>query len=496
MVVQAICIFGIHKTGRLLRDRPLSPPKYAPPMARSQERKRIRSDESIPNDQPVKRAKPPGKENFSPAFWDDLSKIPLTIRALRELDRRNGARPIRKCKALKVYPKDRVRFARHGGPDLGHLRGYPEPQSAVSTMNSSRSSTTRSRASSSTNATTLIRESRKTSAYGRDFQQHLADKNIHMQKYKSFSPPANMAAIESALAMKRASLSPSEFTEDAFRSFWQSNMGAAFEHDVMETVIPVLCGTSAIPNQQNVRFTQSTPITGEGTAKPQPDFFDGSRLHELSQDVRNHPDVCSTVIPTNHASVPVAPNFYLEVKGPGGSVVVARRQACYDGAYGARAMHTLQNYGNAEPTYDGHAYTFSSIYSNGTLELYTHHVTAPTTSGGYPAYHMTPVGMYHILNNRKSFVKGATAFRNARDLTQQQRQNLIAAANARASQAGCVARRGTASDRNSTPESDTASYVDHQAWRDADDALQRHIAEECGIDLYDDIVAPRTPQDL
>lgn len=33
---------------------------------------------------------------------------------------------------------------------------------------------------------------------------------------------------------------------------------------------------------------------------------------------------------------PVAPNFYLEVKEPDGLAAMAQRQACYDGAIGAR----------------------------------------------------------------------------------------------------------------------------------------------------------------
>ena len=38
--------------------------------------------------------------------------------------------------------------------------------------------------------------------------------------------------------------------------------------------------------------------------------------------------------------------------GPGGTAVVVKRQACYDGALGARAMHTLQSYGQPEPVYE------------------------------------------------------------------------------------------------------------------------------------------------
>ncbi|KAL2255946.1 hypothetical protein VTK26DRAFT_2446 [Humicola hyalothermophila] len=77
--------------------------------------------------------------NFPPEFWDNLSKVWLTRRTLRELDRRNSTRPALGPAAPAVYTTDLARFARHGGPDLRHLRGYLEPKSAVRSIASSRS---------------------------------------------------------------------------------------------------------------------------------------------------------------------------------------------------------------------------------------------------------------------------------------------------------------------------------------------------------------------
>ena len=59
-------------------------------------------------------------------------------------------------------------------------------------------------------------------------------------------------------------------------------------------------------------------------------------------------NLSSSIIPTKHPNVPVAPNLFLEAKGLDGSADVVRRQACYDGAYGARGMHKLQNYSEAD----------------------------------------------------------------------------------------------------------------------------------------------------
>ncbi|TWU70636.1 hypothetical protein ED733_000360, partial [Metarhizium rileyi] len=91
-------------------------------MARPQDRKRQRPHELSQSRPPGKRAKYTGEGNFSPTFWDNLSKVWLTPRSLRELDRRNNAQPQPRF-AAPEYQTELARFARHGGPDLRHLRG-------------------------------------------------------------------------------------------------------------------------------------------------------------------------------------------------------------------------------------------------------------------------------------------------------------------------------------------------------------------------------------
>ncbi|KAK3304837.1 uncharacterized protein B0T15DRAFT_399986, partial [Chaetomium strumarium] len=89
-----------------------------------------------------------------------------------------------------------------------------------------------------------------------------------------------------------------------------------------------------------------------------------------------------------------------------------------------------------EPAFDGNAYTYSSTYhaGTGTLQLYAHHVTPPTALGGRPEYHMTKLRGFDMTDSRETFVQGATAFRNARDLAQRHRDRFIQAANAQARQ--------------------------------------------------------------
>ena len=64
------------------------------------------------------------KTNFPPDFWDNLSLVPLTVRALRELDRRQKIlRPRLNSASLQPRLTDLGRFARGGGPDIRRLRG-------------------------------------------------------------------------------------------------------------------------------------------------------------------------------------------------------------------------------------------------------------------------------------------------------------------------------------------------------------------------------------
>lgn len=90
------------------------------------------------------------------------------------------------------------------------------------------------------------------------------------------------------------------------------------------------------------------------------------------------------------------------------------------------------NYGEEKPAFDNNAYAFSSTYHSGpgTLQLYTHHPSPPTTPGGQLGCHMTPIKSYALTSDRETFVAGATAFRNLRDKAKENRDRFIGTANA------------------------------------------------------------------
>lgn len=281
----------------------------------------------------------------------------------------------------------------------------------------------RGRPTQSTKPTTIhvSSKAKKSSAYEANFEQHLIDHRIYPEGYvycegRSTPTPENMDSIQEHLLTSRSSLSPSRLSESTFLEFKRKNRSES-EGTVMRTVIPMIAGNADLPNEGHLNFNNVDSLTHETTVNPLPDFFDGARSADVDKRVTkslNH-----VIVPTKHRDVPVAPNFFLEVKACGDQRV-AKRQACHDGAYGARAMHALKTYGETEPAYDGRAYTYSSTYqaSAGILELYAHHMSAPNTADEEPEYHMTQLRAYVLKNDRKSFIEGATAFRNARDLAQ------------------------------------------------------------------------------
>ncbi|EXJ88636.1 hypothetical protein A1O1_05567 [Capronia coronata CBS 617.96] len=108
-------------------------------------------------------------------------------------------------------------------------------------------------------------------------------------------------------------------------------------------------------------------------------------------------------------------------------------------------MHSLQNYGTTQSTYDGNAYSYSSTYHNGNLKVYAHHPMPPKADGGPSEYYMAQLRGIDMTHNVDSFRDAATAFRNARDLGKLHRDDFIERANqvARRQPAGCASTTST-----------------------------------------------------
>jgi hypothetical protein len=203
--------------------------------------------------------------------------------------------------------------------------------------------------------------------------------------------PANFEATRQTLKVPRDSLSPSVVPETAFEDFQDRNATKS-EGTMMRTVVPLVAGDADILNEGHLPFTNLASITGNTTVNPVPDFFDGAHPEAVHKRVRE--DLDEIIIPNKKVGTPIAPNFFLEAKGPGGSIEVAVRQAVLNGAHGALIMHALQNYLSDEPVYDGNAYAFTSTLLDGYLKFYAHHMAAPATFGQGPVYYTTLLKAY------------------------------------------------------------------------------------------------------
>ncbi len=307
-------------------------------------------------------------------------------------------------------------------------------------MSSSQSTSRgRKRASRSTSktqptATVATTTTKNTGPYDRAFQQNLIDHGIYPEEYeypdgRVPALPDNWEDINQRLMRPRPSLSPSQFSDSTFKKYKRADAHAFKEDQVRMSAIPIIEGEVKEGKcvAGGIRLTNLDHLTDGTIAPSNPDIFHGARPEQLDRRIRK--ELSSRIVPSTQEDLPMAPNFFLAAKGPDGSLAIARQQACYDGALGARGIQSLQSYGETKQVYDNSAYTVTSIYHGGQLKIYTTHPTQPTGSENRPEYFMNQVGAFAMTNNAETFRQGATAFRNARDWAKEKRDKFIKTAN-------------------------------------------------------------------
>ena len=265
---------------------------------------------------------------------------------------------------------------------------------------------------------------KRTSAYDGNFEQHLIDNNVFPSDRTARA--ANHADWNDVLQQPRAS--PSRSSDKSYKSFVRAVQQAKDESEIMSNVFPKIVGKSKHASGQNVPFGHLDRITGK-IVIPQPDWYQGEFPREGNRTLRERLD--TAIVPSNRNARPFLPTYFAEAKGPDDSFAVARRQACHDGAVGARAMHSLQSLGATE-SYDGNAYVASAIYfGEGDLKLYTHHMTQPRGPGTFPHTLMTLLKSYNTMDDPQSFRAARTGFRNVSDKANDYRVQFIDDANRR-----------------------------------------------------------------
>lgn len=270
-----------------------------------------------------------------------------------------------------------------------------------------------------------------TSAYSRNFEQNLVEYGVYPKGHEikgiGLPEPNNVDEIREMLFRPRESL----ILESDFRKFQRAENRASKEKDVTTPMIPILDGEMDDDPEcagGDYIFSNLAPLTDGTIAVAKPDHHFGVRPEDVNRQIRN--ELNHLIVPSTQSDFAILQNFFLELKGPDGTPIVVRRQACYDGALGARAMQSLRCY-RQKPSYDNNAYVLTSAYYFGNLEIYATHVASSTRRDGRPIYIMTLLDSFSMIGSLRAFQHGLTAYRNARDWAKERRYELIEAANER-----------------------------------------------------------------
>ena len=276
-----------------------------------------------------------------------------------------------------------------------------------------------------------------TSPYSPAFEQLMIDSGVFPDGHGGYGnapKPGNIDEILARLQRDQTSVSPSNFTDDDFVRFLDKNDSALTESTVVTRVFPTFLGETHKTTQQDLLFCNLEKITTtESNADAKPDSYDGSPPESLRVGVRD--ELSKYIVPsTTITTAPCLPNFFVEAEDPSGDPSVVRRQALYDGALGARAMHKLQTYANPKVGHDGKAYTIAMTYSpsNGSLHMYATHPGASNISNGRTDYWQTRLRQFAMIDRADRCREGLAAVRNAREWAKEQRDKFIAAANTKA----------------------------------------------------------------
>lgn len=264
-----------------------------------------------------------------------------------------------------------------------------------------------------------------TNAYTLNFEDILANHSI--TRPNPSKPPDNVDEWKKRMKQERSNRKLENFTAAQFLEFQNISQDSRIENQVMRYIYPYFRESAKQDGlhsaQQNRPCKNWRPLipppSGAKTQKnplviPQPDLWDGLRKQKYR---KLRKALYKWIVPANRRS-PSLSNFFGEFKSPRGTAACAIRQACYDGALGARGMHKAQNLGKegGKEVYDNNAYTISFWYGSGSMNAYLHWKSPPKFAGDEIPYNMYLVGQWALIADIEDFRRGITAFRNARDM--------------------------------------------------------------------------------
>lgn len=358
----------------------------------------------------------------------------LTKRAVRNHNRLNSYSQPRSLGNSELHIGSSLkRFARVGGPDLRDLRGFPEPLSnklprAKSGQVRTSVMPPKRRASEASTAETASKQSRPSSqslskastAYTANFGILLKTANVQPPTFDQH--PANLKVWMDAIEKNSSPLGSEAEISIAYKQFQQKCETASLEDEVMSDVFPAIRGEVRYPRAQNRICSNLADLTDDKLTIPKPDYMEG--CEQTITNGRLREALSPFIVFADVEEAPFSSNFFTEVKGDSGGLDVAKRQARYDGALGARAIHMMLNLGKDTDVFDGKAYTVTFTYYMGFLQMYLHFIVLTDHPLYAKAYKMAKAGSW-ALDSLKGFREGVTAFRNAQDLAHDLREEVV-----------------------------------------------------------------------
>ncbi len=275
------------------------------------------------------------------------------------------------------------------------------------------------------------------SAYDPCFEQHLNDNGVSTRRGQN---PAILGRIKSRMRRRRQSLSASNLSDAAWDQYAQTAGVCTTQAEVLECVLPGLKGNSnAIDHAANRLFNNFESIVTTPEVKvstPMPDWYEGQAPSE--DDIRLRDVLGKSIMPCSNFSLPMLPNFFIELKGSADNGNVCRLQAIHDGLFGARAMNRIRSYAFEHNTkdHDTTGYAIIATLAGSVLSMAVVHTAQATAPHRELDYHVTPLFAAVLTSDKRQFREAAQSFRNLRDWTKEQREAAISAANKRIAKYG------------------------------------------------------------
>ncbi|POS83525.1 hypothetical protein EPUL_003886 [Erysiphe pulchra] len=273
----------------------------------------------------------------------------------------------------------------------------------------------------------------------RHFDSHKNGTSRPMLPYAATTDKPNVRKIpasttEKKVLMATLTFAPKISPQFIFELFKRSIIRAKNESEVVKYLVPILEGGILVENQgsKHITFSNLEPLTDanieqrallEGT----PDRCYGSPFEQLCKEVRE--DLNSKVVPTAEKTNPIAPNFFLELKGPEGYQKTADLQAQHYEAWGERGQIALRSWGHDASVLDGKAHTIACTYFSRMLIFYSIHAVKSLDIDVRIEHFM------HIIDGffmDASVFNAIAAYQKLQDYAEEKRNEAIELANTRA----------------------------------------------------------------